>query len=277
MPTHSIPSILVRFLEYELRPDQIQDFKTKINKIVDGQVAEFHNHIADSEQTRLGYPYVQYRSIKTLMQNDRGDKRNFHLAGLFGVADGVEIILDLLNQIYQTGQPKSLYHFEVEEYQTSIMMTETPQKYKINHWLPLNTVFRKEENEKTDNYERWKSEMKMTERVGFLESIVAGHIKDFCSEIGFRIPERQLSVSLLDYRTLGKIKYPNNDHHEVRYEAFDVIYEANIQLPEYLGMGKGKSKGFGWQTKTEHHQLIDPQRLRDYQTQKQQKSWRRSG
>ncbi len=259
----SIPSVLVRFLEFELNPDQIQHFKTKINKLLDGRVAEFHNHTGDGDKTKIGYPFIQYRSIKTMLENDNGHKKNFNLAGLFGVGIGVELIFDLLNNIYQTGYPNDLYHFEIEEYSADVGLLDVPQKYKINHWLPLNKTTKKIEGEffRIDNYEVWKSEMSMKVRVEFLEELIAGQILDFCEEIGFRIPEKSLKVTLLDYKTLGKVKYPNNDRQEVRFEAFDIIYEANINLPEYIGMGKGKSKGFGWQTQTSHHQLIDKFRL----------------
>lgn len=258
LPTYSV---LVRFLEYELQPSQIQQFKTQINKIWDGQVAEFHNHIGDTEQTKIAYPFIQYRSIKTEYQNDFGHKKSFHVGGLFGVADGVALIFQLLDKIYAERKPKNLYRFEVEEYEIDIQLLEKPVRYKLNHWLPLNKVFKPKENIVVDNYEKWKEPMTMTERVGFLEGIIAGHIKDFCREIGFMIPENQLKVTLYDYKTLGKINYPNNDRTNVSLEAFDVIYEANILLPDYLGMGKGKSKGFGWQTQTEFHQLIDRNRL----------------
>ncbi|MCU0327247.1 MAG: hypothetical protein MUF45_18795 [Spirosomaceae bacterium] len=265
-----LPATLTRFVEYELHPNQIQDFKTLINRVLKGQVEAFHNHIDGSEQTKMEYPLIQYRSIKTDMYNDWGEKKYFNLAGLYAVGEGVELVNDLLHEIRDSGKPHNLFEFDVEDYATEIKLLDTPQKYKINHWLPLNVAYNKTKAEKIDNYKKWISEMTMHQRVEMLEGIIAGHIIDFCYEIGFKIPDNQLKITLFDYRTLGKVRYPNNDQADIHYEAFDVIYEANIQLPEYLGLGKGKSKGFGWQTQTQFHQLIDRQRLQTYQNQNRQ-------
>lgn len=250
-----LPAILVRFLEYELRPDQIQSFKTLINSVVEGQIQEFHNHTGEGEQTLLGYPSIQYRSIKTEMIHESGYRKFFYLAGLFAVGKGVGVVMNFLEFVRANNAPRILLEFDIEDYSVELNLLNQPKKYKINHWLPLNVSYRADNHEKIDNFKIWTSNLSMVQRVQFLEGILMGQIIDFCYAMGHQIPENQLKVTILDYHQLGAKNFTNNDKKGIHFEAFDVIYEANISLPDYIGLGKGKSKGFGWQTQTPFHWL----------------------
>ncbi|MCX8190567.1 MAG: CRISPR-associated endonuclease Cas6, partial [Candidatus Diapherotrites archaeon] len=56
--------------------------------------------------------------------------------------------------------------------------------------------------------------------------------------IGVRANER-ICVNLLNYRT-KRVRVHGNT-----FEAFKGMFEANISLPDYIGLGKSVSKGFG--------------------------------
>jgi hypothetical protein len=269
-----IKTIMVRFLQREVAHHQISDFRTEINIILNGKDDLFHNHVIDNEQntsiiTQKKYPLVQFRSIKTTILDKKSENRQFDTAALFGVGLGFEAIGALIGNIMIQNRFPKLKHIEVDTDETLVSITQSPTRYRLNHWLPLNKVVKHKENIVVDNYASWIAPMTMKERIAFLEGIIAGEIKDFCSAIGYEIPVEKLKVTLFDYKTLGKKPYPTSKNGTLSYEAFDVIYEANILLPEYIGMGKGKSKGFGWQTQTNHHQLIDRQRVFDNQKNKQ--------
>ena len=79
----------------------------------------------------------------------------------------------------------------------------------------------------------------MVERIGLLEKILVGNLMSLFKGIGIHI-DTDIKVSITDIKSQHTIRYK-----DVRLSAFDMEFKTNVQLPDYIGIGKSVSQGFG--------------------------------
>lgn len=217
------PTTLITFPRVAMRPHQIPDLHGLFNDCVDWQDDRLHNHTPEGG-TQVRYPLVQYRC-------HRGH------AAVFGLGEGC----DLLHKL--TTSPLLPEDFRAEmntqNQQTDVQLSEKPHTYYIGHFLPLNS----------DNYQQWKHSDGLIERTRLVERVLVGHLLDFCMAVGYPVPDRGLRVTLkkMDIRPSVLFK-------EMKFLCFDLTFEANLVLPDYIGLGKGKSKGYGILNRIEQRQ-----------------------
>jgi hypothetical protein len=106
---------------------------------------------------------------------------------------------------------------------------ETSFSYSIQNWLALNE----------ENYKRYKGMVGLTEKLTLLERLLTGNILSFAKGIEWRV-EKPVKVELQEVRGEKIIRYKG-----VPLVAFDVQFRCNVSLPNYLGLGKSASHGFG--------------------------------
>ena len=118
----------------------------------------------------------------------------------------------------------------------SLRFTEDHKQYKITNWLALNQ----------ENLTRYNELMSLAERVQMLERILVNHILSFASGLDWFIEER-INV------TITKLEGPHPFRFKgMRFRAFNPEFTVNLELPSYIGLGKGSSIGFGV-VKQVHH------------------------
>ena len=101
--------------------------------------------------------------------------------------------------------------------------------YNIRKWLPLSS----------ENYRSYRSLEGISEQVQFLQNILVGNILSFCKGLNLTVDKEIKCV-------ITKILDTNSFTHKgVKMMGFDVEFKSNISLPNYLGLGKGVSLGFG--------------------------------
>ena len=177
-----------------------------------------HNH--DNDKYRYSYPLIQYKRI---------DKR----AVVVAVGKGIETIGPLLSApdfICQIGREKVRMHIDVVcAYDNEISSEETLLHHHLSSWLPLNSR----------NYAKYQSSESDEERIQFFEHILVGNILSFLKGVGIHI-EEQIVTHITDIFDQRPIIYK-----KVKLMAFDLEFTANIQLPQYIGLGKNASLGYG--------------------------------
>ena len=217
-----IRTILIKFTT-EIRQSEIPAFRGAINSVLEeNHSILFHNHTDDG--FRYSYPLIQYKRI--------GGK-----AAIMCVGEGTEAIGEFFNKSdvnIQIGDRTEQMEFDrIEAKQTLVQVWNEEFHYNIRKWLPLSS----------ENYRSYRSLEGISEQVQFLQNILVGNILSFCKGLNLTVDKEIKCV-------ITKILDTNSFTHKgVKMMGFDVEFKSNISLPNYLGLGKGVSLGFGMVTR----------------------------
>lgn len=179
----------------------------------------FHNHL-DDDTFRYRYPLIQYKRI--------GGK-----AAIVCVGEGTEVIGEFFNNAnfnMQIGERTLLMEVErMDAKRTLVQVWDTEFRYTLRKWLPLSS----------DNYRTYQSLEGIVEQCAFLQNILIGNILSFCKGVGITIAQEIKCVitQIMETRTYT--------YKGVKMQGFDVEFKSNVSLPDYIGLGKGVSLGFG--------------------------------
>lgn len=218
----NLRTLIIQF-ENEIGFHEIIHFRGAAIASMDQKDILFHNH--DNDKLRYSYPLIQY-------------KRIHKKAAVFAVGKGVEVVSQILNARsfkYQIGN--SIYEMRIESVQfhdDSLLLKESSSlHYRLQSWLPLNS----------SNYAKYKSSESIVDRVEILEKVLIGNILSFLKGVGM-YSEQAIKVRITDIVAQRVIVYKR-----VKLMAFDIEFKCNITLPQYIGLGKNASIGYGTLTK----------------------------
>lgn len=165
------------------------------------------------------YPCVQYKVINGSCL-------------LIGFKEGADVIKKTfhdLKEINLDGQWEEVLSKGLESYSTSFSISSEQKQYSfLSPWLAL--------NEK--NYGQYQKLENWAKKKGFLEKILIGNIISMSKGLGYTVPEpikanignlREVSTSLKGTPMLG----------------FLGAFSVNFEIPDYWGIGKSVSRGFG--------------------------------
>ena len=223
MSPQKINTFVIRFGN-EIGFSDIPYLRSGILKVMDYDAnVLFHNHISDTE-LRYSYPLIQYKRINkkaaivclgegALTIGELFAKQNLNVRIREQVT---ELKIESLNPMSYIVQP------------WDAMFT-----YRIRKWLPLNS----------DNYARYIALEGVVEKTAFLEKILIGNILSMAKGLGIEVEkEIQCKILTVDSPRLMLAK-------GVKLMSFDVDFKSNMSIPEYAGLGKHSSLGFGIVTK----------------------------
>ena len=178
----------------------------------------FHNH--EGESFRYAYPLIQYKRIN----------RN---AVLVCINEGTETVGLLLNKgTFECRLGERIVEMEIDSVKANQFLIQTWESsfvYYLRKWLPLNQ----------DNYIEYQKLEGIAEKCQFLERILVGNILSMGKGLGIRF-ETEIICKITDIANTTLLQYKN-----VKMMAFDVEFKTNLSLPDYIGLGKGASTGFG--------------------------------
>lgn len=215
---YKLPTIVIQY-DKEIDPKALPFFRGAIIASLKSNDILFHNH--DEDKLRYSYPLIQYKRI---------NKK----AVVMGIGKGIEVICQLLTARdfnYKIGNEKvELRIHSVNAYDNEIVLTEeTNNRYSLHNWLPLNS----------ENYKQYQEAETMIERIQILERILVGNTLSFLKGVGIYLDE-QLKISITHIKGQRAVTYKN-----VKLMGFDIEFKANITIPQYIGIGKNASIGFG--------------------------------
>lgn len=213
-----IKTLFVQF-DDTLAAWQIPAFRGAIIEKVGRENQLFHQHNADNGLI-YQYPMIQYKSVQ-------------QKPSLLCLGEGVDEIhkfFGLRNWDVTIGEQKHILKIHrLDLNNITINIWEKQFHYSIQSWLALNA----------DNYKRYQSSDSLTDRIQILERLLTGNILSFAKGIEWRI-ERPVKVQIQELKAEKMIRYKG-----VPLMAFDVLFSCNVFLPNYLGLGKSASHGFG--------------------------------
>ena len=216
-----IKTLILQFAN-ELSTNDITKFRGAVIASLKEKNILYHNHIED--RFRYAYPLIQY-------------KRIHQKAAIVCIGDGVKAIHELFasdNFLFKIGEKETEMKMDnVKVYDNEISIFDTIQYYRIRNWLPLNS----------ENYAKFQNADSLVERIQILERILAGNMLSFLKGIDIHLEEQmELHItSILDQRQAI--------YKRVKLMSFDIEFKTNLYLPQYIGIGKNASVGFGTLTK----------------------------
>lgn len=180
----------------------------------------FHNH--QGEGYRYAYPLVQYKRIAG------------H-AALVGIGEGADAVAQLAfdhpkveGRIGRRQVEMSVANMRMESSDISCG-GEMDRRYKVSRWMPL--------NEK--NYHAYRSTQGLIERMAMMERLLTANILSFAKGVGVFF-DREVRNSLTRLVVAGHAMRKG-----VEMMAFDAEFASNVEMPDYVGIGKGASIGRG--------------------------------
>lgn len=213
----TIRTLLVGF-NTEISPGLVPAFRGAIIEKVGRSHSAFHNHAEEGFHYR--YPLIQYKRI--------GKK-----AGLFCLGDGVDEVhhfFGLRNwKILLIEKEVDLEVDRLDLKSFKLNIWDRKFKYRIWDWLALNE----------ENYKKYQKMEALSDKIAFLEKLLTGNILSFGKGLGWYV-EKKIEVKITDIVKEKTIKYKG-----VSFTAFDLEFLCNVSLPDYLGLGKGVSHGYG--------------------------------
>ena len=113
--------------------------------------------------------------------------------------------------------------------QFTLQVWEKSFTMRLTQWLALNQ----------ENYAKFRATTDEFVHLTLLEGILKANIISFAKGIGWDVDrDIRLRIDTIDKSRLIPYK-------EQKLMAFDVTFRTNVFLPDYLGLGKGVSHGFG--------------------------------
>lgn len=224
-----IPLLIVKFGN-EISPQEIQPFRGAVVASLNEKNILFHNHTENG--VSYHYPLIQY-------------KRIHKKAAIVCVKEGIKAISELFytgNYRYKIGDRDVEMQIEsIDTYNTDIDFCEEPRRYRLLNWLPLNS----------ENYKEYQTIDGMAQRIIFMEEKLTGNLLSFFTEIGFRA-EQQIDLHITDVTAQRLTHYKG-----VKLMAFDIEFKVNLTLPQYIGIGKSSSVGYGTLTKIANNNRLN--------------------
>lgn len=164
------------------------------------------------------YPRVQYKIIEKTPV-------------IVGIEEGIHPIRKVIDKIETIKLGKNRYKIEsiqLSQFNPNFGKTKKKIKYRfLTPWIALNP----------DNYRKYRDTKDWKERKQLLNSILVGNILSLSKSLGYFVRGKICAHSLL-YQS--KISYKAIPH-----IGFTGEFEINFSLPDFIGVGKGVSQGFG--------------------------------
>ena len=215
---NTVKTLVVRFSN-ELYPSEIECFRGAVIKAMEGANVLFHNHL-EGDKLRYDYPLIQY-------------KRIHRKAALVCVGEGTEAIGEFFASccfdVRIGDRPVTLEVASVQAHQTLVQVWDDMFTYRIRKWLPLNQ----------ENYEKYMALESLAEKYAMLERMLTGNILSFAKGVGIHF-EKQVECKITAIDDPRIIIYK-----DVKMTAFDAEFKSNVSLPDFVGLGKGMSLGYG--------------------------------
>lgn len=205
--------IMIKYTDLKLDARYSGKFRGYIgNKYIEENL--FHNH--NTEGVIYRYPLVQYKIVnKTPM--------------IIGINEGAKVVRKIAfeNEIELDNSKIQILSKEIKD---EIVLIEEADEYIhyefLTPWIALNQK----------NIKEYKNSNSI-EKEELLKKILIGNVISTCKGLNYTI-EKQLYC----WHNLKPI-YVNLKN--VKHVAFKGEFKINFKLPQYIGIGKSVSKGFG--------------------------------
>jgi hypothetical protein len=207
--------------------EEISAFRGAIISKVGLEHEWFHNHNNDSnegnfpqQQYHYRYPMIQYKRVSDKPMIVFLDDCIEEAQKLFSKSDWT---------LSLKGRPYQIKIEELRVHQFNVQVWENKFQYHIRNWLPITQ----------NDFREYHSISRLSDRIAYLERKLGNHLIAFAKGIGYRW-EKRIEVHILDIQreTLVQMK-------GTKLKAVSLDFQTNLFVPNYVGLGKSVSRGFG--------------------------------
>lgn len=207
---------IIRFPEIKLRTRDAHKLRGYFGNLFKEKSELLHNHMGNGD-LRYAYPQVQYKVVN----------KTPHLVG---VNEGAELLSELFLQIKELdigGKKYPVHQKNIEGMNVETGISDGSHSYSFETlWMGVN---QKNHNKYIIADELGKQHL--------LEKILIGNCLSFFKGIDHFVEER--------IQVKGTFKERNTKFKNNKMLAFEGQFTANLRLPDYIGLGKQTSRGFG--------------------------------
>lgn len=205
---------IIKFPEIELKTRDAHKLRGYFGNFFKEHSPLLHNHFEDGS-LRYAYPLVQYKVIENTPY-------------LVGLAEGAKLLIELFLKIKQIDLEGVHYPILSKNITNKIFeLNNTNELFEyrfVTLWMALNE----------NNYRKY---IKNSQEEKLLRTILTGNILSFYKGIGYWTKQEILLKTRLEER---KTKFKDQS-----MLAFSGSFVCNATLPDYIGLGKAVSRGFG--------------------------------
>lgn len=192
---------------------------SKVRGFIGNEFNEYlllHNHINDNKYV-FNYPFIQYKIINGEVI-------------ILGIDEGGEILKKIspkLNYL-NTGKEYKITEKTLTEKEVDIKPSSEEKHYKfITPWIGLNTK----------NYPKYMNLKTWKEKKELINKILVGNILSMSKGLGIIVNKRLYAKTHFEEKIV--------DYKSVKMNAFTGEFKIHYDIPDYFGLGKGVSQGFG--------------------------------
>ncbi|MGL4670580.1 MAG: CRISPR-associated endonuclease Cas6 [Methanobacteriaceae archaeon] len=175
-----------------------------------------HNHY-DNEKFLYSYPLIQYQVFEGQIS-------------ILGIEEGAKTLKEISSEIGELKLANSYYKVSgnvIYNKQYDIGHIPETQYNILSPWIGLNSK----------NYEAYLSNSDWRDKKDLLNRILIGNILSMCKGLGIIVNRKLHMKSHLDEE---RVKFKS-----VEMTGFTGSFRVNFNIPDFFGLGKGVSQGFG--------------------------------
>jgi hypothetical protein len=217
----SIRYLSVQF-DQKIGQDELRFFRSAVIEKTERKSDLFHNHQQTGKKVIYRYPLIQY---KLLTQQKAG------IICLENGTDDIHQLFQVRNLDLRIGKKQQT--FKVEDMQLryhDLCLLDTPKTYQITNYLPFNQ----------QRYARWQEFTEQpAERLKLLADTLRGNLLACAKGLDWWIDGR-VTVNISEVNEPRPVRFKAQ-----KLLAFNLSFSTNVSLPDWIGLGKGVSTGFG--------------------------------
>lgn len=211
--------ILTIVFDNEIKPYEVEAFRGAVIHKAGLEHDIFHNHQSDGKSINR-YPFIQYKQIK-------------NKPCLFCIEQGVDEVHHFFTnknwEILISGRKLNLKIDKLDLKTLNLQAWDKMFNYSMYNWIALNSA----------NYQTFKQLTNDDEKKELLKSILIGNILSMAKTIQWNV-NKNIELKINEIKHTKPIKYKNT-----KMIGFDINFQCNVFLPNYIGLGKGASHGMG--------------------------------
>jgi len=212
-----IQTTQIKFPDISLHPHYGHKLRGYFGNLFKEKSPLLHNHY-ESGKLRYAYPLVQYKIIDSVPM-------------LLGINEGAELLIELFLKIRELRLEERTFHIyskNISNKITEIGVSDDLIEYKFKTmWMGLNQ----------NNFNKYMQLLPGKEKEEFLNKVLIGNILSFYKGLNFRIDNKIYAKVKVEEKTSA---FKNR-----KMTVFTGGFLTNAVLPDYIGLGKAVSRGFG--------------------------------